>query len=106
MNGFNLRETREISDVECYDLRDAVGFHHGDKARVVDLNADHAVGNQERFPGLVRRRVFAENLEEPFDLRKFIPRFFNRESKAVIDHWTSRHVPKLRHILKRYNQRF
>jgi hypothetical protein len=53
VKGFNLREPDEISDVERYDLGDAVGLHHRNQARIVDLSAHDAIGDQERFPRFV-----------------------------------------------------
>lgn len=65
----------EVSHVERYDLRNAVGLHHGGKARVMDLNAAHAAVYQERFPGRVGCRILGENLKKAFDPGEFGRRF-------------------------------
>jgi hypothetical protein len=43
VDNFNIGEARKVFDVECYDPRNIVGFHRGDKPRIVRLKG---VGDQ------------------------------------------------------------
>ena len=101
MDHFNIREASKIFHVESYNLRSAVGSHHGHKPCVMNLNPHDTVCYQERFPSCVGCWGFAKDLKKSFDLCEFVLRFLNTISKAVFRNRAGRGVPKLGDILKR-----
>jgi hypothetical protein len=53
MDGFDIREAREVSCVEGEDALDAVYMHGCNQAGVVDLNAGDAMGHKQLAPVLM-----------------------------------------------------
>jgi hypothetical protein len=52
MDDFNIGGPRKIPDIERQNLRNLVGFHGGDKPRIVHLNASDRVSDNQLPPAL------------------------------------------------------
>jgi hypothetical protein len=61
----------EAGDVEGQDAADAVHQHRGDQAGVIDLAAQHPVGNDEPLPYRVDRRILRRQMKQLFDRANF-----------------------------------
>jgi hypothetical protein len=105
VDNLNIGKSRKVFDIERHDLRNSVGFHRGDKPRIVHLNTSDRMRDHQLPPILNNLHCVRQDCKKPLKAADVPIRAFDAEPQPVYALRACADIPEFREILQGQAQR-